>query len=146
MNDPSENPSPADDTEHAPLRVLVVDDHVASAKTMGWALELSGYDVRIAYDGAEALATALDHKPHAILLDLSLPGLDGYELCRIMQEEHGFSDTLFIAQTGWSEAEHRRRSKEAGFAHHMVKPVNMMKLEEILATYAGRPRGAVAAG
>ena len=114
------------------LRVLVVDDNVASAKMMGWAIELLGHDIRTANDGADALATALDFRPHVILLDLSLPGLNGYELCRIMRAEHGFEDTLFIAQTGWGDAEHRKRSREAGFVLHLLKPVDMVKLEGLL--------------
>lgn len=117
------------------LRILVVDDNEVSARTLGWALEALGHDIHTASDGANALATALDHRPHVILMDLSMPGLDGYTLCRIMRAEHGFDRTLFIAQTGWSESEHRRRSAEAGFAHHMVKPVNIAKLENVLNAY-----------
>ncbi len=114
------------------MRVLVVDDSVASAKTMGWALELMGYDVHIAHEGAGAQADALAFKPHVILMDLSLPGMSGYELCKLMKKEPSLSETLFIAQTGWNEPGHRRQSEEAGFAHHLVKPVDMVRLERLL--------------
>ncbi len=127
MNEPSDS---------IQLRILVVDDNEASARTMGWALELFEYDVRLAHDGTTALATALDYRPHVILMDISLPEVSGYELCQVMRTKHEFENTLFIAQTGWGEAEHRRRSADAGFAHHMLKPVDMIKLERILLEYA----------
>ena len=114
------------------LRILVVDDNEASAKMLGWSLELMGHEIWLAHDGANALALALDFKPQVVLMDLSLPGLNGYELCRIMLSEYGFDQTLFIAQTGWSEEEYRKRSREAGFAHHMVKPIDMVRLEKVL--------------
>ena len=115
------------------MRILVVDDSVASAKTMGWALELMGYDVHIAHEGTSAQADALAFKPHVILMDLSLPGMSGYELCKLLKKEPSLSETLFVAQTGWNEPGHRRQSEEAGFVHHLVKPVDMVRLERILA-------------
>jgi len=122
-------------SSHPGLRILVVDDNAAAAKILGWSLELLGHEIWIAHDGANALAMALDLKPQVVLMDINLSGLNGYELCRIMRSEYGFEETLFIAQTGLSEAEHRRRSREAGFELHMVKPIDMIRLEEVLDSY-----------
>ena len=131
-----QNPDNPDKHSHFPgLRILVVDDNEASAKILGWSLEILGHEIWIAHDGANALAMALDLKPQVVLMDINLSGLNGYELCRIMRSEYGFEQTLFIAQTGWGEAEHRRRSREAGFAWHLVKPVDMTRLEEVLNSY-----------
>jgi DNA-binding response OmpR family regulator len=119
----------------APLRVLIVDDSEACAKTMGWALELMGYDIRLATDAANGLAAALDQKPDIFLLDLGMPGLNGYDLCRLMRKEYGFTDALFIAQTGWKDEEHRNKAREAGFDYYMVKPVDMARLGEVIKTH-----------
>lgn len=113
-------------------RVLVVDDNVASAKTLGWTLELIGHEITLAHDAEAALATAKTFKPNVILLDIGLPGMNGYELCRRLRENPDTKDTIIIAQTGWGQKEHRQRSQEAGFNHHLVKPVDMSTLRELL--------------
>lgn len=116
------------------LRVLVVDDSHASAQTMGWMIELLGYDVRLAHDGQSAIETAKDFLPQVVLLDIGLPGKNGYEVCAQMKTLPELQKTLFIAQTGWGQDEHRRRSQEAGFQHHLVKPVSIQTLEPLLAS------------
>jgi len=118
------------------MRVLVVDDHEASAKTMGWTIEIMGHDVRTAGNAEAAIAEAKSYRPHVVLMDISLPGMSGYDLCRAMQTDPEMKNTLFIAQTGWNEAEHRRLSREAGFSHHLVKPVDMIRLEQLLVTHS----------
>lgn len=114
------------------LRVLVVDDSEAAAKTMGMMIELSGHEIRIAHDGAAAIELARSYRPEVVLMDIGLPGMNGYEICKIMKDDPLHSNTIFIAQTGWGQDEHRKRSQEAGFEHHLVKPVDMYDLEKLL--------------
>jgi CheY-like chemotaxis protein len=116
----------------ASLRVLVVDDNEASAKTLGWMLELSGHEIRLAHDGKSALEIARNYKPSVVLLDIGLPGMNGYEVCKTMKLEPSLKDTVYIAQTGWSQEEHIQRSKEAGFNHHLIKPIDMKELQDLL--------------
>jgi PAS domain S-box-containing protein len=113
-------------------RVLVVDDNEPSAKTMGWAIELMGHDVKIAHDGVTALSLAEAYLPEVILLDIGLPGMNGYELCRAMRSDERLRKSMIIAQTGWGQEEDKRRSREAGFDHHLVKPVDIAELEHLL--------------
>jgi CheY-like chemotaxis protein len=104
--------------------VLVVDDRVDTAKGMAQLLELSGDDAWIAHSGEEALIAAREHRPEVMLVDIGLPGMDGYELAsRLRQEECG-RDAVLIAVTGYGDEEARRRSKEVGFDHHLVKPLD----------------------
>lgn len=118
----------------ASLSILVVDDNPDSAQTLSWMLELFGHDVRSAHDGATALRLATEMTPRVVLLDIGLPGMDGYELCRRMRALPALRDTVFAAQTGWDNPDHRRLSREAGFAHHLIKPVALETLRELLAT------------
>jgi CheY-like chemotaxis protein len=122
------------DAKNTMLRVLVVDDNHASAQTMGWMIELLGHEVRLAHDGQNAIETAKDFLPQVVLLDIGLPGKNGYEVCEQMKTLPELQKTLFIAQTGWGQDEHRRRSQEAGFQHHLVKPVSIQTLEPLLAS------------
>jgi CheY-like chemotaxis protein len=121
-----------------PLRVLIADDNEAITRTFGWMLEALGHQVRAAHSGEEAVALAREFLPEVLLLDISLPGLSGHEVCRILRVEPEFEDSLFIAQTGWSQPEHIERSKQAGFHHHLVKPVTMERLNEILSSLTKR--------
>ncbi len=114
------------------LRMLVVDDNEASAKTIGWMMELLGQEVRTAYNGRDAIEIARTYHPQVILLDIGLPGMNGYEVCKAMHSDPSLKNSVFIAQTGWGQSEHRQRSKEAGFDHHLVKPIDLKVLEELL--------------
>jgi CheY-like chemotaxis protein len=116
-----------------PLRVLIVDDNEASAKTLGWMAEFSGHDVQLAHNGPDAIKLAQSYKPHVVMLDIGLPGMNGYDVCRKMREDPLLKNAVFIAQTGWSQSEHRKMSEEAGFSHHLVKPVDMDVLLDLLA-------------
>ena len=118
------------------LRVLVVDDNDASAKTTGWTVELLGYDVKVETDPFEAIKTAAIYLPDAVLLDIGLPRLNGYEVCKEMRKNKDLKNTVFIAQTGWGDDEHKEKTKEAGFSHHLVKPVDFDKWKEVLAGLA----------
>ncbi|MGZ3304430.1 MAG: ATP-binding protein, partial [Asticcacaulis sp.] len=116
------------------LRVLIVEDNEALAKTTGWLVEALGYDYRLAHNGAEALAVAADYRPQVVMMDIGLPGMNGYDLCRAMRAEPHLEETVFIAQTGWGQSEHRQMAQEAGFHHHMVKPVDFNRLQDMLAS------------
>jgi len=105
-------------------RVLVVDDNVDSAESLALALTLEGHDSKLAYDGPGAVEVALAFKPQVALLDIGLPGMNGYELARQLRQRPGGRDMALIALTGYGQAEDRRKSREAGFDHHLTKPVN----------------------
>ena len=117
-----------------PLRMLVVDDNEATTKTFGWMLEALGHDVRLANDGPSAIAIAQSYLPHVIILDISLPGMSGYEVCQILRIEPGLEKSVLVAQTGWGQPEHRERSREAGFHHHLVKPVTLDRMQALIAS------------
>ena len=122
----------AGQTGHA-LRVLVVDDSVDSAETVAMVLEVSGHEVRKVHDGPAALVAALDYLPQVILLDIGLPGMNGFEVATRLRQQPALGNVVLIAMTGYGEASARKRSKEAGFDHHLVKPADFAKLLEILA-------------
>jgi PAS domain S-box-containing protein len=106
------------------VRVLVVDDNIDTADSLALALRLSGQDVRVAYDGASALAIAAEIRPEAVLLDIGMPVMDGYLVARRLRKTAGTERALLIAVTGWGQDDDRRRAKEAGFDHHLVKPID----------------------
>ena len=116
------------------FRVLVVDDNVDTAKGMAKLLELSGHEVRLAHDGVGAFELAREYRPEIMLLDLGLPGMDGYELASTLSREDWSEGSVLIAVSGYGEAQARNRAKEAGFHHHLVKPVNF---DTVLALIGG---------
>jgi CheY-like chemotaxis protein len=111
-------------------RILVVDDNVDSADTMAEILKLWGHEVETAHDGPGALEAARAYRPDAVLLDLGLPLMDGFETARRLREE-GLAK-LLVAVTGFGAAEDRRRAKEAGFDTHLTKPVSPDALRRVL--------------
>jgi len=117
-----------------PLRVLVVDDNVDTATSLALLLRELGDDVRTAYDGPAALEAALDYRPDVALLDIGLPGLDGFEVAKRMRQQPIFRDVVLVAMTGYGQESDRQRSQAAGFDHHLVKPIKFKKLQEILAS------------
>ncbi|MDB5946062.1 MAG: putative histidine kinase, atypical hybrid [Ramlibacter sp.] len=114
-------------------RILVVDDLAASAETLMTLLEMEGFEVRIAHEGAMALQIAQEFKPDAVLLDIGLPGMNGFEVAHRLRSQPGSCDALLIALTGYGEAESRSRSAQAGFDFHMVKPADVNLLLSMLA-------------
>jgi two-component system CheB/CheR fusion protein len=120
----------------APRRILVVDDNADSASSLAALLELSGNDVRTAGDGLEAVGLAEEFSPDVVLLDIGLPGIDGYEAARRIRALPRGRMMLLVAVTGWGQSEDRRRSREAGFDHHMVKPLRASALETLLANFS----------
>lgn len=105
-------------------RILVADDNVDSAESLGQLLELLGYEVRLANDGLRAVEVAGGFRPQVVLLDIAMPGLNGYEVCRRIRGQDWGKNTILAAMTGWGQQEDQRRSKEAGFDLHFVKPVD----------------------
>ncbi len=126
---------PPQQTERA-LRVLVVDDNKESAKTLASIVELLGHDVRSVHSGCAALEVAAEFVPAIALLDIGMPEMDGYEVCRLMKRMPELAGTIFVAQTGWSDKNHHERSKKAGFDHHLAKPVDIAALKGLLANAA----------
>jgi len=106
-------------------RILVVDDIRDNADMLGTFIHSQGHAVRVAYGGAEALAAVDTFQPHVALLDLGMPGLDGFETCRRIRDTSRGRDMLVIALTGWGQADDRSRTRDAGFDAHLVKPVDL---------------------
>jgi two-component system CheB/CheR fusion protein len=114
-------------------RVLVVDDNVDAAHSLGMLLKISGQDVVVAHEGDDALRKALEHHPELILLDIGMPGMDGYEVCRRLRALPQVQMAVLVALTGWGQEEDRQRSWQAGFDHHFVKPIDWATLGKLLA-------------
>jgi CheY-like chemotaxis protein len=126
-------------TPDSRLRVLVVDDSADAAESLAAVLRLQRHEVRIAHDW-EAVAVAVpEFAPHAILLDIGLPGVDGYEIARRLRARPDARDTVVVAVTGYGREEDRRQAAEAGFDHHLVKPVELAALQQALAAAGERP-------
>ena len=120
------------------LRVLVVDDNRDSADSLALWLELAGHEVRTAYGGQEALDAAEAFLPAVVLLDIGMPGMNGYDVARGLREQPATRTALLVAMTGWGQDEDRCRSQEAGFDQHLVKPVDPQHLKNLLAGIAAR--------
>ena len=132
--EPVASAAPAPAPEPRRQRVLVVDDNVDAAEGLAMLLRLDDHEVTIAHDGAHALALAAAARPTVVLLDIGLPGMDGYEVCRRLRTA-GFTDTRIFALTGYSQDRDKQLALEAGFDAHMVKPVEFEKLQQILAAH-----------
>lgn len=117
---------------HSHYRILVVDDNEALAQTIMWSLEILGHSVCMAHNGKDAVALAQSFRPDVIFLDIGMPEMNGYEICQAMRKLPALRHTVIVAQTGWGQKEHRERTSNAGFDHHLVKPVDMKALENIL--------------
>jgi PAS domain S-box-containing protein len=115
-------------------RILIVEDNRDAADSLALLLELMGNNVRTVYDGASALEAATAYRPDVVLLDIGLPERNGYEVAREIRASPQLKGVVLIAQTGWGQEEDHRRTKEAGFDHHLVKPVDPQKLQELLAS------------
>ena len=116
-----------------PLRVLVVEDNIDAAESLATLLRLWNHDVSVVHDGRTALEAAREQQPEVVLLDIGLPGLDGYQVARRLREELHLDHTLLVAMTGYGQPEDRRRSREAGIQYHFVKPVEPLVLRNLLA-------------
>jgi two-component system CheB/CheR fusion protein len=117
----------------------VVDDNRDAADSLAMLLRLKGHDVVVAYDGPSAL-TAVTFGPDLVLLDLGMPGMDGYEVARRLRQLPEGRGCLLAALTGWGQEEDRRRTREAGFDRHLVKPVDPVELTALLANLSDHQR------
>lgn len=120
----------------ATRRVLVVDDLHDSADTLAMLLRLHGHQVETAYDGEEAVTRASEFRPEVILLDLGMPRMGGDLACRVIRAQPWGKDLRIIALTGWGQESDRRRTQEAGFDNHLVKPVDPAVLLQQLADFS----------
>jgi PAS domain S-box-containing protein len=127
------------------IRILVADDNRDAADTCAALLELSGHHVQTAYSGRQALELAEDFRPHAAFLDIGLPDLNGYELAKHIRGSGWGRRALLVAITGWGQSEDRRRAYEAGFDHHLAKPVAAEAIESVLRMLGERARGSARA-
>ena len=114
-------------------RILIVDDNLDSAQSLAEVLKMTGNDTFVAHDGEEAVEAAERQRPDVILLDIGLPRLNGFDACRRIRANPWAENILIIALTGWGQEEDRRKSAEAGFDGHLVKPVDMAELMKLLA-------------
>jgi CheY-like chemotaxis protein/two-component sensor histidine kinase len=123
----------AEARRRAPLRILVVDDNHDSAESLGMLLRLLGDDIRVVHNGKAALDTVREWRPEVMLLDIGMPGMSGYEVARQIRRMPELRGVMLVAQTGWGQEQDYRLSKEAGFDHHLVKPVDLEAIERLLA-------------
>jgi PAS domain S-box-containing protein len=127
------------------LKILVIDDNEDAAEMCATFLELAGQDVRRAYNGRSALALAEAFRPRVALLDIGLPDISGYEVARALRRAPWATNLLLVAVTGWGQDQDKQRALDAGFDHHLTKPIEPDELERLLQSIAHRaPPGAVA--
>jgi CheY-like chemotaxis protein len=126
-------PPPLPTARLAPRRILVVDDNHDAAQSLGMLLEFLGAEVEVAHDGPQALAAFARQRPAAVLLDIGMRGMDGYEVARRLRSADGPHVPL-IALTGWGQEEDRRRIRAAGFDEHLIKPAELTALQALLAS------------
>jgi CheY-like chemotaxis protein len=131
-----EHPAPAPDARsEAParrLRVLVADDNVDAASSLAMMLDLLGHETRVAHNGRKALAVAGEFRPDAMVLDIAMPQLGGHDVARTIRREPWGGDVLLIAASGWGQDGDKQKSEDAGFDHHLVKPVEIDLLDRLL--------------
>jgi CheY-like chemotaxis protein len=120
------------DVSKRSLRILVIDDNKDAANALTRLLRLIGHEVKAVYESQQALAVCIEMNPELVLLDLGMPGVSGYDVCRSIRGRPEFSDIRVVAITGFAQEESRRSSDEAGFDEHFVKPVRLEELERML--------------
>ena len=118
-----------------PLRILVADDNRDAADSLQRVLALYGHEVRVVYDGASAVSVGNEFRPRVAILDIGMPGTNGYDVARALRTHQGERVTL-VALTGWGQEADRRRAADAGFDHHLIKPVDPQTLNTLLADVA----------
>jgi CheY-like chemotaxis protein len=141
MSSPPKSPTgiPADEQKPAAKhRVLIADDNRDSADSLAMYLKIKGHDTSTAYDGEEAIAAAEAIRPDVVLLDIGMPKLNGYDVCRRIRQQPWGRGTLMVAVTGFGQRD-QLLTKAAGFDRHMVKPVEPAVLIELLASFFSNP-------
>ena len=131
--------APAASAAARKLRILVVDDSDDAASTLAALLKTLGHDVRVASDGFAALDAAPEFLPHVVLLDIGLPLMDGFKVASRLAQMPSMADTVLVACTGYGHERERTRAVEAGFHHHLVKPIELQQLERILDSVPALP-------
>ena len=126
------------DSKAPPRRVLIVDDNEDAANSLAMILELGGHETASVYTAVDALQRAAAFRPDVVLLDIGLPGMDGYEVAQKMRELPGLRDIRLVAVTGYGRSDDRRRARDAGFDDHLTKPVEYALLERTLAGIRAR--------
>jgi CheY-like chemotaxis protein len=119
--------------------VLVVDDNQAAVKLLSMVIKSLGNEVRTAYNGEEAIEVAASFHPEVVLMDLGMPKMNGFEAARHIREQPWGQNMLLIALSGWGQEDDKRKTKEAGFDHHLTKPAEPAELKKLLATPAMVP-------
>jgi two-component system CheB/CheR fusion protein len=125
-------PVPEDPSPSAVCRVLVVEDNQDVAESLEILLSGEGYEVRLAHDGPSSIEIARAFRPHVVLLDIELPGMDGYDVAHHLRGQAETQAAALIALTGYGQAKDRQRSQAAGFDHHLLKPIQYDKLEPVI--------------
>jgi CheY-like chemotaxis protein len=115
-----------------PRRVLVADDNLDAAESLQMWLQMSGHEVEIAQDGPATLAAAESFRPDVVLLDLGMPGMTGLEVARRIREAEWGRGMILMALTGWGQEEDRQRTAEAGFDHHLTKPIDPDRIDALI--------------
>ena len=134
----SQEPSlPKGDGRAAGLRVLVADDNRDAAETLGMLLSVAGYQVELCHSGPEAVSKITQWRPNVAILDIGMPGMDGFEVARQVRAQSWGNQIRLIALTGWGQEEDLRASRSAGFDHHLTKPVDLPELEQVIASLSG---------
>ena len=131
-------------TPTRPLKVLVVDDNADAAITMAECLRAAGHEVGVAWNGQDALEAARESPPDVVLLDLGMPCMNGYEAAHRFREDPAIRSVVLVAVTGWGSEDDRRRTQAAGFARHLVKPVDPAEVIALLRDHANDPAAAAA--
>ena len=128
--------APGESTQ--PRRVLLVDDSVDAAEAMSMLLETLGHEVRVVHDGPSALAIVDDFAPEVVILDIGLPGMSGFDVARELRMRAVTKTALLIALTGYGADSDKQEARDAGFDHHLVKPVSFTAIETVIAaSFAG---------
>jgi signal transduction histidine kinase/ActR/RegA family two-component response regulator len=135
-------PPPKETSDTGARRVLVVDDNRDAADSLAMILEMSGTEVAVAYDGAQALVLLDAEEPDVVLMDIGMPGMDGYEVARRIRSAPGGDRFHLVALTGWGQADDKERALQTGFNEHLTKPVDPTALAVLLATRGRKPETA----
>jgi PAS domain S-box-containing protein len=136
---PADEPAAASE-QVTPLRILLIDDNHDSADSLAMLLELKGHEVRVAYEGEQAVQIAPRFAPHLCVIDIAMPKMDGYATIAALRKMPELDDTMYAAMTGFGHASDRERTRDAGFDAHLVKPVELALFDELLARVEARRR------
>jgi len=139
----TDQPLPSDENARMAVRALIVDDNIDAAGSLSLLLQLGGHITCVAHDGPAALKLVTEFKPDIVLLDIGMPGMDGYEVAREIRSKPEFGHPLLVAVTGWGGPEDRLRTKQAGFDEHLTKPVDISMIELLFTTLSARPAPAL---